>query len=59
MTKPAELVEAEVVFGLCSRWGYKPEEALEAPVWVMRMTGVLAASEARRRELEPKADPNG
>lgn len=28
--------------GLHRMWGYKPEEVYEAPLWVLRMSEVLA-----------------
>jgi hypothetical protein len=36
---------------LCQEWGYNPEEAMKAPVSVLRMTAVLAAVD----EARPKA----
>lgn len=31
-----------MVLGLHRMWGYTPEQAIEAPLWVLRMTDVLA-----------------
>ena len=31
-----------MVRSLCQRWGYKPEEALAAPAWVLRMDAILS-----------------
>lgn len=39
---PPELVRAQVLRALCQQWGYTPEEALRAPVWVLRASNLLA-----------------
>lgn len=31
-----------MIRGMHRMWGYKPEEALDAPLWVLRVTDVLA-----------------
>ena len=31
---------------ICKRWGYRPHEVLEMPVWVLRMADVLALRSA-------------
>lgn len=36
--------------GLHRMWGYKPEEALNAPVWVLRMSEVLAFDDDLRQQ---------
>ena len=43
MSKPAELLEAELVDGLCQRWGQPPSVILaEDAHYVLRMLAVLA-----------------
>lgn len=43
---PAEAQEAVLIANLCRRWGYKPEEALAAPVWVRRFDAIIEELEA-------------
>ena len=42
---PIEAQEAVVIANLCRRWGYTPESALAAPVWVLKMDDILAELE--------------
>jgi len=43
VTKPAELIEAELVDGLCQRWGVPPSVILaEDAGYVLRMLAILA-----------------
>ncbi len=46
MRKPSELVEAEMVYGLCQAYSSLPERGavMDQPVWVLRMHGILNAS---------------
>ena len=46
---PDELTEALVLRGLHAMWGYKPEEAMNAPAWVIRMSEVLAFDDEVRQ----------
>lgn len=39
---PPELGRAQSLAALCRTWGYTPEQARVAPVWVWRMTALLA-----------------
>lgn len=58
MTKPAELVEAELINGMCRRYNALPAEGgvIDQPVWVLRMHRVLAlAGEDEPREADPLA----
>jgi len=34
-------MEYEMIDALCRRFGYTPEEAIEAPTWVLRMATAL------------------
>jgi len=43
VTKPAELMEAELVDGLCQRWGQPPSVILQEDAgYVLRMLTILA-----------------
>lgn len=43
MTKPAELLEAELVDGLCQRWGVPPSVVLQEDAgYVLQMLAILA-----------------
>lgn len=42
---PPELAEARLIAGLCDRWGYKPDEVLEAPAWILRLTTLVMLAE--------------
>ena len=45
MTKPAELLEAELVDGLCQRWGVPPSVVLQEDAgYVLRMLAIIAAA---------------
>ena len=45
MTKPAELLEAELVDGLCQRWGVPPSVVLQEDAgYVLRMLAILGAA---------------
>jgi len=47
VTKPAELLEAELVDGLCQRWGVPPSVILsEDAGYILRMMAILAAAKA-------------
>jgi hypothetical protein len=44
--KPSELIEAEMVYGLCQAYSSLPESGavMDQPVSVLRMHGILHAS---------------
>ena len=43
MTKPAELLEDELVDGLCQRWGVPPSVVLQEDAhYILRMLTILA-----------------
>ena len=45
MTKPAELLEAELVDGLCQRWGVPPSVVLQEDAgYILQMMATLAAA---------------
>lgn len=52
-----EAVEAITLRTLCQMWGYKPEEAVLAPAWVLRMTAIC--SEVDRHEMEKARRQHG
>lgn len=43
MTKPYELMEAELVYGMCQTYHCLPEKGalLDQPVWLLRMQTIL------------------
>src|SRR3972149_88826 len=54
VSKPAELLEAELVDGLCQRWGQPPSVILrENAGYVLRMLTILGFSAAGDPSAEP------
>ena len=51
MTKPSELLEAELVDGLCQRWGQPPSVILQEDAgYVLRMLAILAAAKPLEKD---------
>jgi len=42
---PSELTRARGLKVLHDLWGYNPEQARQAPAWVLRMSSILAMGE--------------
>ena len=60
MTKPYELVEAEMIYGLTQAYHALPEAGavMDQPVWVLRMHAILDASGYfGERTAPPPSDP--
>ena len=47
---PAEVATARIRRAMCREWNYTPEQALVAPVWVIRDMQILALTD---EEEEP------